>query len=359
MIDLGHPATATGDVTTATVMWQSTVACPSAFKIKILHPNGGSYSVAGERGPFDANTTGYITVPLTPAIHVQEGDLIAVTQPKTYSGCGTVLWSQGDSAQSVMSLNGEGSGTFNGLLSRRTVLGARASASPSVLDGVLAAAGSVAGANGSSFKTALQLINGGVAPISGKLLFHPAGKQASASDPSINYSIAGGQAQSFPDVAAQMGASGLGSLDVVSNNSGTPVVTARIFNDTPNGTSGFTEELVAPHSALRTGESAVFAMPSDLTAFRMNIGVRTLDQGATITVYPLLANGLSQGSVEHTYAPNYFEQNTLAGFIAPATAIPNALFTVYVSAGNAIIYASTTDNKTNDSSVQFGVQPQP
>jgi len=364
LVDLGNPATAAGSVTTATVHWyapSSVSSCTAAFKIKILRPApsaGATYSVVADRGPFDAATTGFLTVPLSPAVAIQPGDYIAVTQLKPWDTCGAVLFDPAGSSHSLMVLNGEGSGSLNGARASRLSLMARASASTKVLEGVLAAAGSVQGANGSSFKTALQLTNYGLSPISGTLVFHPVGKPAAASDPSIDYSIGSARTISYDDVAAQMGASGLGSVDIISNASGAPIAAARIFNDLGTaGTSGFTEELITPDMALHVNETAGFAHPADTINYRMNIGVRTFGDGATINVYNYLAGGGFNASATHTYAPNYFEQVPLASFIAPGQVTPNGTLYVFVTQGSAVVYASTTDNRTNDSSIRFGVSP--
>lgn len=363
LVDLGNPATAAGTVTTATLQWyapNAVTSCSGAFKLKILRPaNGGAstYTLLADRGPFDTGATGFVTVPISPGVAIVPGDLIAITQLKTFSTCGSVLFDSADSSHSVMVLNGDGSGSLNGALSRRLSLNARASATTKVLEGVLAAAGSVQGANGSSFKTSLQLTNLGLGPIAGTLVFHPVAKSGSASDPSINYSIAAAQTISYADVAAQMGASGLGSIDLISNASGAPVAVARIFNDGGTaGTSGFTEELIAPDNALHATETAGFPHPIDITNYRMNVGIRTFDDGATLNVYNYLPGGAFNASATHTYPPNYFEQAPLASFIAPGQITASGMFYVFITQGSAVVYTSTTDNRTNDSSIRFGVK---
>jgi len=53
------------------------------------------------------------------------------------------------------------------------------------------------------------------------------------------------------------------------------------------------------------------------------------------------------------YAANYFEQPSLSQFLNGATPVANGVITVTVRSGSAIVYASTTDNRTNDSSIRF------
>ena len=102
-------------------------------------------------------------------------------------------------------------------------------------------------------------------------------------------------------------------------------------------------------------QRAFIITPADLTNFRMNIGVRSLDQGATLEVYAHNAAGalIVPSFTKPAYPPNYFEQPTLSQFLNGATPVPNSRITVSVRGGSAIVYASTTDNRTNDSSIRF------
>jgi hypothetical protein len=234
----------------------------------------------------------------------------------------------------------------------------RASADANVLDGVIAAAGAVPGAFGSFFRTSVQLTNTDSERVQGKIVFHPAGAQASASDPSIPYSIDGSVTLSFPDIVAAMGVTGLGSLDIVTNGSAAPLATVRVFDDQgAAGTKGFTEEALPPGAAMRKDESLSLAIPADLVNYRVNVGVRTLDAGAELLVYTCKADGEWGHSTERkTYAANYFEQTTLASFLETAPPV-GGMATIRVTSGNAIVYWSTTDNRTNDSSIKFAQRP--
>src|SRR6185436_18129362 len=101
-------------------------------------------------------------------------------------------------------------------------------------------------------------------------------------------------------------------------------------------------------------ESGSIVMPADVTNFRMNVGVRTFDAGATIEISASNAGGsLYVPGFTRSYPANYFEQPTLANFLNGAAPVANGFVTVRVTSGSAIVYASTTDNRTNDSSVRF------
>src|SRR5207302_1194355 len=110
-------------------------------------------------------------------------------------------------------------------------------------------------------------------------------------------------------------------------------------------------ELLALSDALQAGESALFAVPADTTNFRMNFGARTLDLGAKIRFTLTAPNGSTQTPVERTYSANYFEQVGATVIVGPLLA--GGAIRVRILEGSAVLYASTTDNRTNDSSAQF------
>jgi hypothetical protein len=147
--------------------------------------------------------------------------------------------------------------------------------------------------------------------------------------------------------------SGLGSIDVWTYGSPMPVITTRVFNDLGTaGTLGFNEPVIRPEAA-GAYENLIFTTPSDLTAFRMNVGIRSLSQGATIMVRQMSPNGESLTDwATKTYEADYFEQVSLQSFLG-GTPAANSVVEVVFAEGSAIVYASTTDNRTNDSSISF------
>jgi hypothetical protein len=349
MIDLSHPATADGTVASASVRW-SAGSCTAAFKLKFLRPANPSslttFTLVAERGPFNA-VAGRNQIVLVPPVDIHAGDLIAVTSLGTFATCGspaTII----DSGAALMRISGDVStGSFNGFYSRDRSLGARATDTTEVLEGVVTAAGSLAGNFGSFFRTSVQIASPGGGTSTGTLVFHPAGVAASPNDQAFPYTATSGNAISFTDIVQQMGKSGLGTIDVISNNGFPPIVTARVYNDTPNGTSGFTEEMIAPRDALHFGDTGVLLTPPDLTKFRVNIGVRTFSSPATINVQ---YGFRSQSNMD--FPANTFRQYSLAEF-GDASPLANEQIILSVQSGDAIVYLSTTDNQTNDSSVRF------
>jgi len=359
-VDLSHPATSDGTLVSVTFRWLGTrTGCSNNVKVKIVRPsNGFQFTVIAERGPFTPSGT-ISTFPLLPNIPVQAGDLLALTQLQQ-ANCNGLSLGFGDPNNLVAEWATDlqtGTATVP-TLKRGWVLNARATSNPSLLVGVLAAVGSAQGNFGASFKTEVQIMNVDSTSLTGKLVFHPAGRSGVDSDPSLNYSLSGVGKVQYGDVVAEMGLTGLGSMDVVSTSGITPIVTTRVYNDQgAAGTNGFIEPMLDPGEALVAFEQASFQLPSDPATFRTNIGVRTLSAGAMINVYVVDNNtSIASIAVNKTYQPNYFEQVPAAAFTNIATLPANGSINIEVLAGSVIIYASTTDNRTNDSAIAFAKQ---
>jgi hypothetical protein len=220
--------------------------------------------------------------------------------------------------------------------------------------GILPAVASANGNLGSFFRTGVQLQNPGSSVIAGSIVFHTAGVSGVTSDPFLSYSLSPGQTQNIADLLPALARSGLGSADVVSTSGSLPTVVARVFNDGGDkGTAGFTEDLMKPQNALVAGDQFVLLVPADLARFRYNIGVRTLGTGASITVTQRNSSGTVLGTVSKTYAPTFFEQVDATTFLGAAPSANDSL-TVSVNSGALFIYGATTDNTTQDPSVQLG-----
>jgi hypothetical protein len=361
LIDLSHPATASATVTAASVRYNLPPAgsCANAFKVKFLRPNSGltSYVVLAERGPF--NATAQVTdVPISPGVAVQAGDLLAVTQlvPST---CGGVLLTNDDAASLMFHTFADiTSGTFTNMtLDHGLTLDARAVATSNDIAGILTAAAAAQGV-GAFFRTAVQLANPEDGTMTGKLVFHPQGVSAAAGDKSLTYSIGPHGTYSQNDLVTAMGATGLGSVDLITATGGVPLVIARVFNDRgTDGTDGFIEPLMKVTDAMSNGASGAIVLPPDLTNFRVNVGVRTLDAGATLTFYYTSPNDAVVATPGRSFDPNYFMQFPIDQLISSKAYKPNGHVGIQVTSGAAIIYVSIIDAKTGDSSVYFLGRP--
>jgi hypothetical protein len=221
---------------------------------------------------------------------------------------------------------------------------------------VLAVAGSTPGAFGSYFKTSVQLYNPKSTTLTGKLVFHTQGVSGSGADPALAYAIAPGKTLVYADLLPAMGvASGLGSVDLIGDLGTTlPVSLVRVFNDGgAAGTTGLVEDQLAPAEALQAGSSGVLLAPADVQKFRLQIGVRTLDQKTTIAITVRDADGRELKSVARSYDPTFFAQVPAATILDGFNLAGGESLTFTVTAGSAFVYGATTDNTTNDPSLQF------
>ena len=362
-VNLFAGATKAGTVNKATVGWSAT--CSNAFKIVFLRQNFGSlaaFTLVASRGPFNA-VRGRNEVSLSPAVNVGLGDLIGVVQLQSVAACGSVL-TQSFADTSIgynlittadMSATGGTIGT-NSNYSSGYAIEAIALESNPVLVRILPAAGAAPGAT-AFFRTALQMLNATTNTITGNLVFHKQLQPGSSTDPSLTFSLFPGQSISYPDVVASMGTSGVGSLDILTNGGDAPIATARVFSDGGSaGTSGFSEESMPPNAALDFFSRGILLIPPDLTNFRMNIGVRTLDTGATLDVSTYDAAGDLKGTrTLPAYGPNVFDQVPVATFTGVSPVPPGGyiMVTFHVFGGRAFVYSSVIDNKTSDSTFRL------
>ena len=227
------------------------------------------------------------------------------------------------------------------------------------LVGWLPVVGSLPGNLGSFFRTSLTILNPNATPLSGRLVFHPAGRNESASDPSMGYSLAPGQSFAWADVVAAMGLSGLGSLNVTVGFPGAPpfprppVVVTRIFNDAgAAGTSGFTEPLfeAATQHIPEVQPITGFLLPPDLDRYRYNVGIRTLNP-VQLTVDVLDAAGNVVHTTTRTYSTATITQTSADEFAGAA--LVNGQSLRVTTDPFVILYGATVDNVTQDPSAQF------
>lgn len=225
---------------------------------------------------------------------------------------------------------------------------------------IIPVVGSLQGSAGSFFKTSVQLYNPTSATIAGRIVFHPQGVAGGAQDAELAYSIAPGKTVAYDDLLPAMGVSGgIGSADLIADIAGNasmpvPLSLFRIFNDAgAAGTSGLVQEPVRAEDALRAGDTGAILAPSDVATLRLNVGLRTLGQGAAVSIVVRDREGVTVASREREYAPHYFEQVGSAAFVGGYVLAGGETISVTVTRGSAIVYGATTDNVTNDPAQQF------
>jgi hypothetical protein len=139
---------------------------------------------------------------------------------------------------------------------------------------------------------------------------------------------------------------------VLTTASVTPIATARVFNDGgAAGTSGFTEDAV-PAGPDYLSLATVF-VPSDLTNFRLNIGIRTITAGdVNVSVYDAAGGLIFQ--IFKTYPADYFEQVSATAFLGGESVPAGGRIVVAAFQKEFIVYGAVTDNRTNDPSMRIG-----
>lgn len=362
-IDFTEPAGASATLSHAWFSWSST-PCPLAAKIRFFRfgpppPVGPTpWRSFAERGPFDI-TSPVQYVLLTPPVEVQRGDLVGIVR---LTSCGNPM-GQTTEAEIFAAFKGdldsitlEASPPATEYSGSLAILAANVFLpSPSVA-AVLPVVGSAPGANGSFFRTSVQLHNPGSTLTTGRIVVHPSGKSGSESDPSLRYSLGAGQAVFIADLLPAIGMSGLGSADLEVETGVVPVTVVRVFNDAgPGGTTGFTESLLAPEEALSPEQFGYLILPPDSAAFRFNIGVRTFDVAVSIlaNLYDSTGRLLRQGAT--LIPPNFHMQENVADFFGQSSLPENGrvLISLFGSGNRAIVYGATVDNRTNDPSFQL------
>jgi hypothetical protein len=237
---------------------------------------------------------------------------------------------------------GSGSATFNL---------ARQGGAPGLPAAILAVVGSVQGA--AFFRTGVQIHNPSATSISGRFSYHPQGITGTPADVSMAYVLEPGATITYPDLLPAMGLSGLGSADIVTSDP-VPITVARVFSDAGEaGTAGFTIDPVAPSAALQTGEKGVIILPPDLVKTRLNVGFRSLETGAAMTMTLRRSNGAVKGTLNKSLAANFFEQPSVAALLPGMFLEGSDTITFSITSGKVIIYGASTENKTQDPSLQY------
>ncbi|HEX7807114.1 MAG TPA: hypothetical protein VF608_00235 [Thermoanaerobaculia bacterium] len=360
LVDYQHPAKEAGTLTTVTVFWTSApsnTTCNQALKIKFLRRSSGfTTAVFAERGPFNVKN-GINTFTLDPPVPVVQSDLIGAVQLPV--NCGGIVVSNGPVRNTFGLHQSDVTGTTGNLqVGNSSIPNIRASSEAAVVHGYIPVVGSLAGNFGSFFRTGLQLTSRSSYPTDLTLVYHPAGAVAKSNDPFINIQLPANATANFDDILVAMGQSGLGTMDLVLNSGMPPDVTARVYNDAGTaGTSGFTVEMVTPFDVMRPLDVTSVAVPSSLTNFRLNVGIRTFDKDVTLNVGSWAPTGAFVGSNSITVPANTFRQFSAAEVLGGVAmnAGGSLRFQSSSASGTCFIYGAVTDNRTNDGSYRLGV----
>ncbi len=207
---------------------------------------------------------------------------------------------------------------------------------------------------GAYYRTAVQLSNPSGSPAFGRLVYHRKERSGSIGDSFVRYTLQPRQTLEFPNLLGLIGTSGNGSLDVVPEGGAVPVVRARVYNDAgPLGTTGVTLYGLTASEALVAGDTGILIAPSNPLRFRMSVGLRTLEQGATLTFTVRDAYGSVIREVTESYPSTFYIQRAASEVFPGVVFAGDESVTVEVTSGAAFVYATVADNVTNDPSIQI------
>jgi large repetitive protein len=218
-------------------------------------------------------------------------------------------------------------------------------ATPEAERQVIAAAGTTRGMFGSSFGTALQIHNPRATALEGTATFH-----AGSTTKTIDLAVAPRATLTYEDLAAAFGVTAIGTVDFHFSAGERPVVLSRIFSDRGNG---MVFDALPDSHAVRAGETAVLIASPRPEALRFNVGVRALEEGASLSFVVRGANGVVRASGTRELAANTLDQRSAADFTGIALQGSDSI-AITVTRGRAFVYGSTTDNITQDPALQFG-----
>jgi hypothetical protein len=238
---------------------------------------------------------------------------------------------------------------FPGFITRVSAAGVIPAAPPAA---IIPAVASLPGAGGSRFTTSMQISNPYSFAISGRMVVHPQGRSGAPTDPSLAYSLAPFETRRYADFVASAGAGAGGSVDVIPSVGSAPVTITSIVNEAADGMPMVLMPQVDPASALTAGSRGSLITPPDASAWRFNIGIRTLADGASLTMSVRDAAGKELSAITRSFPANYFQQfgaSDLLGTNPPA----NATVVFTATSGSAIVYGSNVKNSTGDAILQI------
>lgn len=205
--------------------------------------------------------------------------------------------------------------------------------------------GSAFGVSGGRFRTSLKLTASNPNQ-KGTIVFHPTARAASDNDPSIAFHlVTPGDTKVFDDIVEAIGQSGLGSLDIIPDESGDPIVPlaeARLYNDTPGGTFGTHASAVFPVDYLRP-PSLKLTPPEP--GFRLSVGFRAMTE-ASITVLVTGTDGRLRDLRTRNFSAGWMQLTSLADLAGSEIKAGESATLLF--SGAVIPFYTLTENRTND-----------
>ncbi|HEU4523173.1 MAG TPA: hypothetical protein VFT12_14285, partial [Thermoanaerobaculia bacterium] len=239
-----------------------------------------------------------------------------------------------------------GSATDNGTNDPNLQIASRSSSQGTPSHLLFPVAGSVPGAFGSQFSTGVQIHNPSSEPLAISVAFRGSSLREMTIAPFVTVG--------FDDIVSELGATGMGGLDITSPAGIRPVIVTRIYSISDDGEASATIDAVPTAEVLSSGEEAVVVAPHQPSISRFNIGLRALAEGMRVMAVIRDRSGVIRHTTTLALAPDSFRQDgasVLLGY--EFSGDESVVFRVLD--GSGLIYGVWTDNTTHDPAVQYAV----
>ena len=225
---------------------------------------------------------------------------------------------------------------------------------------------SAPGAFGASFRSAVTVSNVSGSPLTGRLVFHPAGRPHADDHPSLAFSVGINDSVSWSDVVAAIGAQGLGSLDIIIDETNPSSrqqrrelinVSTMAINDDGQAVWGADVPAYVPlelsgYNLVDLSENWYLTVPDPGAEGRVNVGWRAVDLGtldgpdAPSIRWSLYRDGALLGSIDMTLQQG--EMNQVPGDSIFGTPLQPGDRITAMARGSVLPWLTWTSNVTND-----------
>ena len=243
-----------------------------------------------------------------------------------------------------------------GLAAALLLLVTAANAQPSTGTAIVPVAGSVTGANGETFRTALRLRGHGP----GRIYFRGSTHFGDERDPSVAYympiNTEGGVASVyFDDIMAAIGVTGLGSLDIVPDRPEyRATAEAYVYHQTAGGRFG--SDVPSVWSGQVPDSYQIPIDPETLTTSRINLGIRTFANSVTVRldilrgdiVWPLKEFDIPARSFRQYSVAELLQGGETCSTLQDCAGGDLILEFPFEGRRGALVYSTVTDNGTGD-----------
>lgn len=220
---------------------------------------------------------------------------------------------------------------------------------------IVPVAGSVTGANGETFRTAIRLRGHGP----GRIYFRGSSHFGDERDPSVAYIMHVGDEGTatvyFDDVMGAIGVSGLGSLDVVPDRPEfTFTAETYVYHQTAGGRFGSDVPFV--RSGQVPDRYHIPIDPETLTTSRINVGIRTFANAVTVRlgilrgdiVWPMKEFDLPARSFRQYSVAEFLQDGETCSTLEDCAGGVLILEFPFEGRRGALVYSTVTDNGTGD-----------